>query len=281
MNSINSVDQIIKIALEEDCAKNDITSKALIGQGRKARGYIIAKEPGIVGGLFLVPRIYKFISKNVHIAIKAKEGEEVKEGRVLVTMGGDARAILAGERTVLNFLQRVCGIATYTNKFIQQIRSFRIKLLDTRKTVPGWRFLDKYAVKTGGGTNHRMNMAESFLIKDNHKKLCSLDSITKMMPALKKYKKVIEVEVETIDELVQVLRNRPSIIMLDNMDLKTIAQSVKIIEDLPAGQRPLLEVSGGVNLRNVRNIAKTGVDFISVGAITHSAPALDISLEIE
>ncbi|MFA5794899.1 MAG: carboxylating nicotinate-nucleotide diphosphorylase [Candidatus Brocadiia bacterium] len=281
MDSFKSLDQIIKLALEEDCARNDITSKALIGQGRKARGYIIAKEPGIIGGLFLVPRIYKFISKNVHIAIKAKEGESVKEGRVLATMSGDARAILAGERTVINFLQRVCGIATYTNKFIQQIRGFRTKLLDTRKTVPGWRSLDKYAVKLGGGTNHRMNMAESFLIKDNHKKLISLENITKMMTGLKKYKKVIEVEVETIDELVQVLRVRPTVIMLDNMDLKTITQAVKIVEGMPAGQRPLLEVSGGVNLRNVRNIAKTDVDFISVGAITHSAPALDISLEIE
>jgi nicotinate-nucleotide pyrophosphorylase (carboxylating) len=278
---METLDAIIKLALEEDNAAGDITTHALISQGRKARGYIIAKEPGIVGGLFLVHRIYRLLSKRVNVAIKAKEGDPIKEGQVLVTLSGEARAILAGERTVLNFLQRICGIATYTHKFVQQIRGFRTKILDTRKTVPGWRFLDKYAVKMGGGANHRLNLAESFLVKDNHKKICSLENIIRMMPELKKSKKVIEVEVETIDELNRVLKTRPTVIMLDNMPLKDIAQSVKIVRKLSAGQRPLLEVSGGVNLRNIRNIAKLKVDFISVGAITHSAPALDISLEIE
>lgn len=278
---METLDAIIKLALEEDNAAGDITTQALISQGRKARGYIIAKEPGIVGGLFLVHRIYRLLSKRVNVAVKAKEGDPIKEGQVLVTLSGEARAILAGERTVLNFLQRICGIATYTHKFVQQIRGFRTKILDTRKTVPGWRFLDKYAVKMGGGANHRLNLAESFLVKDNHKKICSLENIIRMMPELKKSKKVIEVEVETIDELNRVLKTRPTVIMLDNMPLKDIAQSVKIVRKLSAGQRPLLEVSGGVNLRNVRNIAKLKVDFISVGAITHSAPALDISLEIE
>ena len=278
---METLDAIIRLALEEDSASNDITSKALISQGQKARGYIIAKEPGIAGGLFLVQRIYRLLSKRVNVTVKAKESDQVKKGQVLVTLSGEARAILAGERTVLNFLQRICGIATYTNKFVKQIKGFRTKILDTRKTVPGWRFLDKYAVKMGGGSNHRLNLSESFLIKDNHKKICTLENILNMMPELKKSKKVLEVEVETLDELTQVLKTRPTVIMLDNMPLKDIAQSVKIVRKLPAGQRPLLEVSGGVNLRNVRNIAKTGVDFISVGAITHSAPALDISLEIE
>ncbi|MCK4909719.1 MAG: carboxylating nicotinate-nucleotide diphosphorylase [Planctomycetes bacterium] len=279
--------KIIARALAEDIGAGDITTRTLIPSDQKVTAFIIAKQTGVIAGLPLVRLIYRQLDKKVRVKYLAREGARVKRGRRIVRLVGPARSILTGERVVLNFLQRLSGVATLTDKFVSRIKKYGVKILDTRKTVPGWRLLDKYAVKAGGGINHRMGLADAVLIKNNHLAIlngicrCGSDPIT---CALRKTDKLrrrrrIEIEVRTLSEFKRALNLKPDIVMLDNMNVKNIRRAVLLCKKTRS-PRSRLEVSGGVTLSNVARIARTGVDYISVGALTHSAPALDISLKI-
>ncbi|MBI4835135.1 MAG: carboxylating nicotinate-nucleotide diphosphorylase [Planctomycetes bacterium] len=274
MNSKNTIN-LIKLALNEDIGKGDITSKSVIPAGKKVKAFIIAREDCIICGLPLINKIYKKISGNIKISLKTQDGKLAKKGKVLAALKGPARPILTGERTVLNFLQRLSGIATLTDKFVNKANKYKVKILDTRKTVPGWRMLDKYAVKTGGGINHRKGLYDAILIKNNHIDIAG--GINKIR--LPKMKSVpVEIEARNLGEFSLAIKLKPDIIMLDNMKTGNIKQAVKLRNKFNRNVK--LEISGGVNLDNVESFARTGVDFISVGALTHSAPAVDISMKI-
>jgi len=277
---------IVRMALEEDVGRGDITTNLIIPKGKRAKGIIRAKEKGIIAGLPVAGLVFQRVAgRGSWVAFKAKvkEGERVKKGQVIAEIIGDARSILTAERTALNFLQRLSGIATLTNQFVEKVRPYKIKIFDTRKTTPGLRYLEKYAVRCGEGYNHRRGLWEMVLVKDNHLKIVQspkskvqslkeiVKDIRKRMPKGMK----IEVEVKTLREVKEALKAEVNIIMLDNMDLKTMGKAVKLCR-----RSPIIEASGGITLENVRKIAETGVDRISIGALTHSAKALDISLDI-
>ena len=270
------VHKIITNALKEDIGRGDITSRAIIPKSQKAKANIIAKEAGVIAGLSVARDVFRSLDRSLRFSPKVKEGKRVKKGKVIAEISGNARAILAGERVALNFLQHLSGIATLTNKFVLRIRRTHARILDTRKTTPGLRALEKYAVRVGGGANHRMGLYDAVLIKDNHVKLAG--GIEKAI--LKARDKVrgmrYEVEAKNINEVKEAIMSKADRILLDNMNIRTLRQAVRLCKK--AGVKT--EASGGVNLQNVRAIAKTGVSFISVGALTHSAPALDISLKI-
>lgn len=284
--NLKKIRPVVRRALEEDVGKGDITTRLTVPEGRKAKGVIRAKEKGIVAGLPVAELVLKTVNKKVKFKAKVKEGERVKKGQVIAEVSGDARNILTAERIALNFLQRLSGIATLTNQFVEKVRSYKVKIFDTRKTTPGLRYLEKYAVRCGGGYNHRMGLWEMVLIKDNHFRLQA--SGFRLQDLVKKTRKRIprgmEVEVETknLREVREALKARVDIIMLDNMSLKSIRKAIELCHRSPVtGHRsPILEASGGITLENVRKIAETGVDRISIGALTHSAKALDISLDI-
>jgi nicotinate-nucleotide pyrophosphorylase (carboxylating) len=281
---------LIQSALKEDIGRGDITTKTLIPPTKYIRSVIIARQSGIIAGLPLVTLIYRQLDKQVRVKLYCRDGASVSKGKRLALVVGPARTILTGERVVLNFLQRLSGIATYTNKFVSKVRGYRTRILDTRKTVPGWRYLDKYAVKVGGGRNHRFGLYDAVLVKGNHLRVLQnknqsdsrLDLIPEVINRLRRVyncRHTIEAEVTNLNEFSSALDARPDIIMLDNMPLGQVKKAVALLRHSPA-PRPLLEVSGGVNLENVTAIARTGVDFISIGALTHSAPALDLAMEV-
>lgn len=270
----NSINSLIILALTEDIGKGDITTNTLIPPNRKIRANIIAKQKGVIAGLPLISKIYKYLNKNIKVTLKVKDGAKVKEGQVVAIIKGPAHQILTGERTVLNFLGRLSGIATLTNQYVQKVREYGVTILDTRKTIPGWRELDKYAVKMGGGTNHRMGLYDAILIKNNH--LAILGGISNMN--LRRSNIPFEIEARNLNEFTAALKMKPDIIMLDNMKLPEIKKAVQLRNKL--SPKVKLEVSGGINLKNIRQFASTGVDYISVGALTHSAPALDIALHV-
>ena len=269
---------LVKIALAEDVGSGDITTRSIVDSSAVARGVILAKEAGVIAGLEAAKEVFKQVDKKIKFVPRLRDGEMVRKGKVLATVSGPARGILTGERVALNFLQRLSGIATLTNKFKSRIShiSSRCSILDTRKTTPGLRALEKYAVKCGGGTNHRMGLYDAILIKDNHIKITGgIDKAVKACKAKKAFK-AIEVEAKTLGQVKKAIKVGVDRILLDNMNLKTLRKAVKLCKKA----RIKTEASGGVNLKIVRAIAKTGVDFISVGALTHSARALDISLKI-
>lgn len=271
--SINPVEAIVKRALREDIGKGDITTNLLIPKGVKTEARIIAKEKGILAGLKVARLVFKTLDKEVRFSSHLRDGDEVYPGEVIAILYGEARALLMGERTALNFLQRLSGIATLTRKFVERCKGTGVKILDTRKTTPGLRSLEKYAVRVGGGKNHRMGLYDMILIKDNH--IIMTGGIDKAIKRVRGKRKV-EVEVKNLKEFREALRLKVKRIMLDNMGVREVKKAVEI-----AKGRMKLEVSGGINLKNVRKFAETGVDYISVGALTHSAKALDISMEIE
>jgi len=271
---MNSINLLISLALKEDIGKGDITTNTLIPPNQKAQAHIIVKQSGIIAGLPLVNTIYKHLNKNINITPKVKDGAKVKKGQVVAVIKGSARAILTGERTVLNFLGRFSGIATLTNQYVQQVREYKVKILDTRKTIPGWRELDKYAVRTGGGTNHRMGLYDAILIKNNH--LAILGGINRLNPC--NLRLPLEIEVRNLNEFRTALGLKPNIIMLDNIKPPEIKKAVQLRNKLNPEIK--LEVSGGINLKNIQQFASTGVDYISIGALTHSAPALDIAMKV-
>ena len=270
------IDKIIKQALLEDIGTGDITTDSIIPYDLKTKGIIKTKEEGVIAGLNIANLVFKKLDSNIIFQEKIKDGAKVSRNKILAEITGPARTILKGERVALNFLQRMSGIATITSKFCQEVKDFPVRIVDTRKTTPGLRILEKYAVRMGGGCNHRFGLYDAVLIKDNHIAVAggiksAVNSVRKQISHTVK----IEVEVENLSQLQEALEMKVDIIMLDNMNLDTMRKAVKIVKS-----KALIEASGGITLENVREIAQTGVDLISIGALTHSVKSLDISMEI-
>ncbi|MCX7798206.1 MAG: carboxylating nicotinate-nucleotide diphosphorylase [Melioribacter sp.] len=271
------LNEIISIALKEDIGDGDITTNSIVPKSEIGKGFIVAKEEGIIAGLFVAKEIFRKLDNKISFKYLAKEGEKVIANQKIAEIKGSLRALLTGERTALNFLQRMSGIATITSMYVSQLRNTKVKILDTRKTVPCLRIIDKYSVRIGGGKNHRFGLYDMILIKDNHIKAAG--SITNAVNLVKKnLKKKVKIEVETksLDEVKEAITNKVDIIMLDNMSIETMKEAVRLIH-----RKAKIEVSGNVTLDNVREIAKIGIDYISVGALTHSVRALDINMKIE
>jgi nicotinate-nucleotide pyrophosphorylase (carboxylating) len=269
------MDEIIRRVLKEDMPMGDITTDNLIEKDSVSRGRIIAKEPGIIAGLDMAERVFKVLDASVKFTRLVKDGDKVKKGEVIAEIEGNTRVLLKGERTALDFLQRLSGIATKTNEFCEKVREFPVKISDTRKTTPGLRLLEKSAVRTGGGYNHRFSLSDGVLIKDNHIKAAgSIKKAVQLSRQKIPHTIKIEVETETLEQVREALECGADIIMLDNMSVDMMKEAVKII-----GKKALVEASGNVNLEKVYEIASIGVDIISVGGLTHSAKALDMSLK--
>ena len=274
------INQLIEVSLKEDLYKiGDVTSNAIIKNEKQGLANVIAKQDGVFSGGFLVKMVYSYIDQKVNVDLIETEGTSVKNRQIVIKIKGPTKSILIGERTALNFLARSSGIATLTNKFVQKLTGSNIKILDTRKTIPGWRYLDKYSVFIGGGTNHRIGLFDMVLIKENH--IAAAGSIEKAVNLCDDFLKAnkldlkIEVETKTLEEVKQALELKVDRIMLDNMDLKQIKQATQLV----AGKTET-EISGGVTLENIDDYFDTGVDFISIGQLTHSAKAFDYSLLI-
>ena len=271
------IDKIIEQALLEDIGNGDITTESIIPSNLKSKGIIKTSEEGVVAGLNIACLVFKKLDSEIIFQEKIKDGSKITRGEVLAEISGPARTILKGERVALNFLQRMSGIATITSKFCQEVKDFPVRIVDTRKTTPGLRILEKYAVCMGGGHNHRFGLYDGVLIKDNH--IVAAEGIKSAVNSVRKqisHTLKIEVEVENLSQLQEALEMKVDIIMLDNMDLNTMKEAVKIAKD-----KALIEASGGITLEKVRKIAQTGVDLISIGALTHSVISLNISMEIK
>lgn len=286
---MDRLSRIIAQALKEDIGKGDLTSSLVIPGDYDAEAVIIAREKGILCGTDVARAIFNRVDKRIDIKGRFKDGSLLKSGRVIMNIEGPARGILTAERTVLNFLGRLSGIATLTHQFVTKIKPYKAKIMDTRKTTPGLRYLEKYAVKVGGGFNHRMGLWDGVLIKDNHIKVTSYKlQVISLKELIEKIKSKIskgmsiEVEVSSINEFKDAIEAGADIIMLDNMSVKDIREAVRIKNSslITHNSQLKLEVSGGVTLANVRQIASIGVDRISVGALSHSAKWLDFALEI-
>lgn len=274
-------EHIVKLALEEDIGSGDITSKAIYSGNEWAEARFIAKESGIIAGLEIASYIFKQISEEIEFTTKFNDGAIIKKGYTIARLSGPANLILTAERTVLNFMQRMSGVASYTHLFVEEISHTPVKILDTRKTIPGHRLLDKWAVRLGGGANHRMRLDDLFLIKENHISVAgSIKDAIQYCVAYKNKNDLsvkIEIEVSNLDDLTTALKTgKVDIIMLDNMSLTDMQKAVKISDNTVK-----LEASGNISLSNVANVAETGINYISVGAVTHSAHALDISLLLD
>jgi nicotinate-nucleotide pyrophosphorylase (carboxylating) len=269
------LDNLIVLALEEDLPAGDITTEAIVPASLETSAIFLAKEKGVLAGLQIAVRVLSAVDEEVKLTAAKNDGYQFSPGDVLAEISGRANSILKAERTALNFLQRLSGIATMTRAFVEEVKGTGAAILDTRKTTPGWRELEKYAVRVGGGKNHRMSLSDMMLIKDNHIRIAG--GIT---AALEKAKEKIrsgvkiEIEATNLQEVEEALKGGADIIMLDNMKLEAIRQAVELVSG-----RVALEVSGKVNIKTVREIALTGVNFISVGALTHSFRSSDISLE--
>lgn len=270
------IQDIIETALAEDIGSGDVTTMAIADKNYEGAVEIIAKENIVVAGILIAEAVFKTLDKRIAFKPFAKDGGAVRKGKVIAKVSGKLSTLLAGERVALNFLQRLSGIATLTRMFTDKIKGFNIKILDTRKTTPGLRALEKYAVRMGGGWSHRFGLCDGVLIKDNH--IAAVGSIDEAVQRARNNvpnNMLIEVEAKNLSEVKDALLAGADVIMLDNMKPAAMKQAVKII-----GKTALVEASGGVNLKNIRAIAETGVDFISVGALTHSARAVDISMKV-
>lgn len=269
---------LVKSALDEDGAFNDLTTIATVVSDRHARGRLVARAPGVLCGVALALEAFRTLDPKVTMRVDSEDGARLMPGDSVIYLSGHARALLAAERVALNFMQRLSGVASITARYVDAVRGTRAKILDTRKTTPGWRLLEKYAVRAGGGTNHRLNLSTAVLIKDNH--LASVDGDVGL--AVRRARDLapvgtkVEVECDRVQQVEAAIVAGADIIMLDNMPPATMRECVALV----AG-RALVEASGGVHLDSVRAIAETGVDWISVGALTHSAPALDLALDFE
>ena len=275
--NIDAIKPVIDYALKEDIGDGDITTNSLIPIDLKAKATMIAKSSGVIAGLSVAEYVFRTLSSDITWNTFVNDGDKISRGDVILEVSGSYRALLTGERVALNFLQRMSGIATMTANYVEVLRDFKTKILDTRKTVPGLRLLDKYAVMTGGGTNHRIGLYDMVLIKDNHIKIAG--GITKAVAQVKKNLPdgiKIEVETTTVEEVLEALAARVDIIMLDNMNNIIMAECVKIIDG-----KAKVEASGNMTIERLNEVAATGVDFISIGALTHSVTAFDISMNIE
>jgi nicotinate-nucleotide pyrophosphorylase (carboxylating) len=269
------MDEIIRRVLKEDMPMGDITTDNLIEKDLVSRGHIIAKDRGIIAGLDMAERVFKVLDNSVKFKRLVRDGDKVNRGDIIAEVEGNTRALLKGERTALDFLQRLSGIATKTGEFCEKVREFPVKISDTRKTTPGLRLLEKYAVRIGGGHNHRFSLSDGVLIKDNHIKAAG--SIKKAIELSRQkipHTIKIEVETENLEQVREALECGADIIMLDNMSMDMMKEAVKIID-----KKALVEASGNVDLEKVYEIASIGADIISVGGLTHSAKALDMSLK--
>lgn len=270
-----NADRYIRMALEEDITSGDISTSCVMPVYQKGQAELICKQDGIIAGLGVFKRVFEMLDSTVEFDMRVNEGGKVKNGELMAVVTGDIRALLSGERTALNFLQRMSGIATYTNSIVQLLEGSKTTLLDTRKTTPNMRIFEKYAVKAGGGSNHRYNLSDGVMLKDNH--IGAAGSITKAVQMAKanvSFVHKIEVETENLDMVREAVEAGADIIMLDNMSPEEMKEAVKIIDG-----RALTECSGNVTKENIKNIIDIGVDFVSSGALTHSAPILDISLK--
>ena len=270
------IDSIIDFALKEDVGDGDITTNAVIPGEMQTIATMTAKAEGVVAGLPVAERVFRKLDPDIEWTTYIEDGSFVKKGDVLVQVKGSFRTLLTGERLALNFLQRMSGIATETSKYVEAIQSYKTEILDTRKTVPGLRLLDKYAVKMGGGTNHRIGLYDMVMIKDNHIKVaCGItEAVNAIRPTIAAGVK-IEVETTNLHEVQEAIAAGADIIMLDNMDNDTMKRGVELIDG-----RAKVEASGNMTLERVKEVAATGVDFISIGALTHSVKALDISMNM-
>ena len=278
MNSITmkmQADQLIRMALQEDITSEDVSTNAVMPTEVKGTVDLIAKEDGIIAGLDVYARVFQMLDEKTEIDFKCKDGDEVKKGELMATLTGDIRVLLSGERVALNYLQRMSGIATYTRQVAKLLEGSKVTLLDTRKTTPNCRVFEKYAVRVGGGCNHRYNLSDGVLLKDNH--IGAAGSITKAITMAKEYApfvRKIESEVETLEQVKEAVEAGADIIMLDNMTPEAMKQAVELIDG-----RAQTECSGNITKENIARIREIGVDFVSSGALTHSAPILDISMK--
>lgn len=278
MNSITmkmQADKLIRMALQEDITSEDVSTNAVMRSAVKGTVDLIAKEDGIIAGLDVYARVFQILDEKTEISFNFKDGEAVKKGDLLGTVTGDIRVLLSGERVALNYLQRMSGIATYTRQVSKLLEGSKVTLLDTRKTTPNCRVFEKYAVRIGGGCNHRYNLSDGVLLKDNH--IGAAGSVAKAVAMAKEYApfvRKIEIEVETMEQVKEAVEAGADIIMLDNMTPEMMKEAVELI----AG-RAQTECSGNITKENIAKILETGVDFVSSGALTHSAPILDISMK--
>ena len=278
MNSITmkmQADKLIRMALQEDITSEDVSTNAVMRSAVKGTVDLIAKEDGIIAGLDVYARVFQILDEKTEISFNFKDGEAVKKGDLLGTVTGDIRVLLSGERVALNYLQRMSGIATYTKQVSKLLEGSKVTLLDTRKTTPNCRVFEKYAVRIGGGCNHRYNLSDGVLLKDNH--IGAAGSVAKAVAMAKEYAPVVrksEIEVETMEQVKEAVEAGADIIMLDNMTPEMMKEAVELI----AG-RAQTECSGNITKENIAKILETGVDFVSSGALTHSAPILDISMK--
>lgn len=278
MNSITmkmQADKLIRMALQEDITSEDVSTNAVMRSAVKGTVDLIAKEDGIIAGLDVYARVFQILDEKTEISFNFKDGEAVKKGDLLGTVTGDIWVLLSGERVALNYLQRMSGIATYTKQVSKLLEGSKVTLLDTRKTTPNCRVFEKYAVRIGGGCNHRYNLSDGVLLKDNH--IGAAGSVAKAVAMAKEYApfvRKIEIEVETMEQVKEAVEAGADIIMLDNMTPEMMKEAVELI----AG-RAQTECSGNITKENIAKILETGVDFVSSGALTHSAPILDISMK--
>ena len=278
MNSITmkmQADKLIRMALQEDITSEDVSTNAVMRSAVKGTVDLIAKEDGIIAGLDVYARVFQILDEKTEISFNFKDGEAVKKGDLLGTVTGDIRVLLSGERVALNYLQRMSGIATYTKQVSKLLEGSKVTLLDTRKTTPNCRVFEKYAVRIGGGCNHRYNLSDGVLLKDNH--IGAAGSVAKAVAMAKEYApfvRKIEIEVETMEQVKEAVEAGADIIMLDNMTPEMMKEAVELL----AG-RAQTECSGNITKENIAKILETGVDFVSSGALTHSAPILDISMK--
>ena len=278
MNSITmkmQADKLIRMALQEDITSEDVSTNAVMRSAVKGTVDLIAKEDGIIAGLDVYARVFQILDEKTEISFNFKDGDAVKKGDLLGTVTGDIRVLLSGERVALNYLKRMSGIATYTKQVSKLLEGSKVTLLDTRKTTPNCRVFEKYAVRIGGGCNHRYNLSDGVLLKDNH--IGAAGSVAKAVAMAKEYApfvRKIEIEVETMEQVKEAVEAGADIIMLDNMTPEMMKEAVELI----AG-RAQTECSGNITKENIAKILETGVDFVSSGALTHSAPILDISMK--
>ena len=275
VNMLVNIDEYIINALKEDITSEDITTNAIMPESKRGIAELICKQDGVLCGIDVFRRTFEILDNTVEFRTNFKDGDQIKKDEIIGVIEGDIKAILSGERTALNYMQRMCGIATITREMVKELEGTKTKLLDTRKTTPNMRIFEKYAVRIGGGYNHRYNLSDGVLIKDNH--IGAAGSIKKAVEMAKEYApfvRKIEVETENIDMVKEALEAGADIIMLDNMDNETMKLAVEII-----GEKALTECSGNVTKERLKSIAQTGVDYVSCGAITHSAAIMDISLK--
>jgi len=283
MNDITmkmQADQLIRMALQEDITSEDVSTNAVMRSAVKGTVDLIAKEDGIIAGLDVYARVFQILDEKTEVHFNFKDGDAVKKGNLLATVNGDIRVLLSGERVALNYLQRMSGIATYTSQVAKLLEGSKVTLLDTRKTTPNCRVFEKYAVRVGGGCNHRYNLSDGVLLKDNH--IGAAGSVAKAVAMAKEYApfvRKIEIEVETMDQVKEAVEAGADIIMLDNMTPEMMKEAVNFIEQNFQNDISIEDVAAVCGKENIQKILETGVDFVSSGALTHSAPILDISMK--